>query len=262
MNLLYKVWPLTICSIVFHSCQKVVDINLNDSSPQIIIEGVITNTPGTYQVQISRTVNFSAANNYPAISGALVVIADKTSSITDTLSENSAGIYITHSIQGISGHTYDLFVSSAGQTYSASSTMPFPVPLDSIAMTRRSNFAANGFRTHCYFQDPASIANYYTFNQLINRKKLNGTNVFGDRLSDGLYISQRLFSDTADIKIADTVLVEMNCVDRTVWNYFNTLQNGGVIGLTAPANPTSNISNNALGYFSAHSVQSKTAVAQ
>lgn len=189
-----------------------------------------------------------------------MIVTDRTSNITDTLSEKPAGIYTTHLIQGVSGHSYDLFVSSGGQTYTASTTMPFPVLLDSIAAIRRSNFATNGFRTDYYFQDPRGVPNYYVFSLFVNNRKLDRTYVFGDRLSDGMYITQRLFSDTADIKIGDTVLVKMNCVDKYVWNYFNTLQEGG-IGSAAPANPISNISNSALGYFSAHTVQSRSAIA-
>lgn len=263
MKLLRKVWLLAIGSIVFYSCEKEVDVDLNTASPQVIIEGVITNTPGPYHVQISKTVNFSAANSYPAVSGALVVITDRTSNITDTLSEDHAGVYETLTIQGISGHSYDLFVSSEGQTYTAATTMPFPVAFDSIEFIHRNNFGNNSIRAAPYFQDPAGVANYYTFNAFVNNRRLSSTFVFNDRLSDGKYITQQLFMDSAYIKVGDNVLVNMNCVDKNVWDYFNTLalQAEGGVQAVAPANPTSNISNNALGYFSAYTVQTKTAVA-
>jgi hypothetical protein len=50
----------------------------------------------------------------------------------------------------------------------------------------------------------------------------------------------------------------MNCVDKNVYDYFFTLS--GVTGnngfqTATPANPVSNISNGALGYFSAHTTQ-------
>jgi len=56
--------------------------------------------------------------------------------------------------------------------------------------------------------------------------------------------------------------VEMHCVDQSVWSYFNTLgqARGNNSQSVSPSNPISNITNNALGYFSAQTVQSKQAV--
>ena len=61
----------------------------------------------------------------------------------------------------------------------------------------------------------------------------------------------------------------MQTIDRPVYEYFNTLQNalmnasdddGGGISMETPGNPTSNISNRALGYFSAFSTKSDSLV--
>jgi hypothetical protein len=260
-----KIFIAAIAAFAITSCEKEIKVDLNSADPQIIIEGNITNETGSYQVQISKSVNFSEANSYPAVSGASVVITDRTSNITDTLLENPAGIYKTLSIQGISGHSYDLLVSSEGQTYTASTTMPFPVPLDSITFIHRSGgfSGSNSIRVIPNFHDPLGVANNYTFNASVNSRKLKNTFVFGDRLSDGRYITQQLFMDSAYIQVGDIVSVNMNCVDKNVWDYFNTLalQTEGGVEAPAPANPSSNVSNNALGYFSAHTVQTKTAVA-
>ena len=63
-----------VFAVVLNSCSKVVNINLNDASPKIVIEGNITNAAGPYFVKITKTVNFSAANIFPAVSGAVVTI--------------------------------------------------------------------------------------------------------------------------------------------------------------------------------------------
>ena len=263
MKLSLLLLSLAVSSIVLSSCEKVIDVDLNGASPQIIIEGVITNTPGSYEVRITNTVHFTAMNNFPGVSGASVVITDVSGNITDTLSEPSPGIYTTHFIRGIPGHTYTLSVSKGGQVYTASSTMPTPVPLDSVAFERRINFNGSSIGATPCFQDPPGEANFYTFSQFVNNRKLEGTHVFGDRLSDGRYITQQLFTDSAYIHLGDTVRITMSCVDKNVWSYFNTLAmlSQGGIEAPAPANPTSNINNNALGYFSAQTSQSKAAVA-
>ncbi len=263
MNSIFKKLFIVLIITVAYSCKKEITINLNDASPQTIIEGVITNIPGPYQVQITKSVNFSSSNIFPAVTGAIVIITDEENHLIDTLSEGLPGIYKTHAIKGISGHTYDLYVSASGQKFTSTSVMPFPVALDSITFIHNSFFGVNSINSVPNFRDPAGISNYYSFTQTVNRKTIKGTFIFDDRLSDGKYITQQLFLDSAYIKVGDTVSLSMNCIDKNVWNYFNVLeqisQNNGGASVT-PANPASNISNNALGYFSAQAVQTKSKI--
>jgi hypothetical protein len=59
------------------------------------------------------------------------------------------------------------------------------------------------------------------------------------------------------LQSGDTLEVKMYCVDKNIYNYFFSL--GQITGnnsfnSASPANPNSNLSNGALGYFSAHTV--------
>ena len=263
--------PLHIKSVLLFGiliaagCKKVISVNLNNASPQIVIQGNVTNTPGPYQVQISQTVNFSALNVFPAVSGATVEITDNTLGKTDLLTETSPGIYLTHSIQGIPGHTYSMNVNALGQTFTASSTMPQPVTLDSLSFINSSLFGQNMINVVVNFQDPPTGSHFYTFVEYVNSRMIPTTYVFNDRLSSGKYISQQIFADSSYISAADTVGVQMNCVDQNVWNYFNTLGlniTGNNAQSVSPANPLSNISNNALGYFNAGTVMYKSRIAK
>lgn len=256
---------LLLVMVVLYACTKVINVNLNDAAPQIVIEGIVTNTPGPYQVKITKTVNFSDANTFPPVSGATVKIIDNTIALTDILTEASPGIYTTHTIQGIPGHTYQLNIVAGSQTYTASSIMPQPVALDSIGFQHLSRFNKIDISAIPYYQDPAGIKNYYSFDQYVNSKKLNITIPFDDRLSDGKYISIGLRNDSTYINIGDTVLVKMNCIDKSTYDYFYTLSQvsgNSNFQSASPSNPVSNISNNALGYFSANTTQSKKAIAR
>jgi hypothetical protein len=259
-------WLLFFSVMTVYSCTKDIKVNLNDAAPQIVIEGNVTNAAGPYQVQITKTVNFSASNTFPPVSGATVKITDNTNGQTDNLVETSAGIYTTQTLaQGSPGHTYQLYVSAEGQTYTASSTMPRQVALDSLSFRHNNNFGNERIHAVPNFQDPPGIANYYTFELYINSIRFDkSVFVFEDRLSDGKYITQELFMDSAYIKAGDAISLQMNCVDKPVYDYFNTLLNatsGNDFESATPSDPISNISNKALGYFSAHTVQQKTAVA-
>jgi len=243
------------------SCTKVINVNLNSTSPDIVIEGNVNDGPGPYQVKLSQTVNFSEPNSFPPVTGAIVQITDSTTGVTDSLSEDIPGTYFTKNLmKGIPGHQYQLYVSTNGHVYTASSTMPMPVMLDTVSFYSSSVFGETRTNAVANFQDPAGIANYYTFTEFVNGQKVDRTFSFSDRLSDGKYLHLQLFNDST-INPGDRVRVEMHCVDNAVWKYFNTLgqAKGNNSQSITPANPLSNISNNALGYFSAQTIVEKEA---
>lgn len=246
--------------ISLFGCKKVIDVKLKNAGGQIVISGEVNNKRGPYKVSISRSVDFAADNNFPGISGAKVIITGN--GITDTLSENEPGNYYTHNLEGKPGKSYSLFVSLEGKEYTATSVMPQPVHLDSITFLVG---AKNDLYAVANFQDPPDVSNYYQFTELVNGERLNngrGNSVFSDRLSDGRYIRALLYDDSSDIKTGVTLTIEMKCVDRAVYNYLNQLllvsTNSSGFASPSPANPTSNISGGALGYFSANTITSKS----
>jgi hypothetical protein len=154
------------------SCQKVIKVDLNSSSPQYVIEGNITDDRPPYIVHISKSVNFDQDNTFPPVSGAIVVITDKSMNRSDTLQEktDSPGYYQTHTgmngLNGTWGHTYLLYVNIANKIFTASSTIPAPVNMDSL-YTQNSMFGS-GFQIVPVYHDPAGIVNYYSFIKYIN----------------------------------------------------------------------------------------------
>jgi hypothetical protein len=231
-------------------------VNLVNVSPQIVIEGNITNDTGPYQVQISRSVNYAADNVFPPVTDAVVSITDSTTGRKDVLLQVDSGVYATQFLIGQPRHTYQLLVIEGGQQYSATSTMPLPVKLDSVTFEQNTNINGISMITAIVnFQDPAGVPNYYQFTEAVNGKAVPDIFVFNDRLSDGRYIEEPLFNDTAYLVPGAALLLTMNCVDENIYNYFNELFDVTAtagIQSTTPANPTSNINNGALGYFSAH----------
>jgi hypothetical protein len=247
---------ILLCLLTGPACKKVIQVNLKDATPQIVIEGEITNNPGPYQVQITQSVDFSATNTFPPVTGASVQITDSTTGLVAILSETDPGIYTTNFLQGTPRHTYNLQVITGGVTYTATSTMPRPVPLDSVTFTQNADFNNKlDINAVVNFQDPPGLGNYYQFIEEVNSRLIPDIFVFEDRLSDGRYIQEPLFNDSSYLQQRDTLLLKMYCIDEATYNYFNTLINvagNNNFQAATPANPISNISNGALGYFSAH----------
>lgn len=242
------------------ACTKVIDIDLNVSDPQLVVNGNITDSSGPYIIKLTRSINYSQSNLYPPVLGATVVIIDETAETVDTLLDQNNGSYLTKNIVGTVGHSYQLYIKSNGKEYYAKSTMPLKVLMDSLTFNTIDGFGQSTTNPVPNFQDPVAIYNAYRFLQWVNGKPNKDLFVFDDRLSDGRYISRQLFNDSTYIRSGDSVTIEMRNIDKNVFEYFKQLSgqdptNGQP---TSPANPTSNISNKALGYFSAHTVQRVT----
>ena len=263
MKFYTTIFLMAAVTIFLSACEKVVQVDLNKAAPQIVIQGNITNEAGPYSVMINKSVPFDNANVFPPVTGAVVKITDDAAGVTDLLTEVLPGVYTTNITEGKEGRAYHLQVVADGKEYTASSTMPQNVVLDSVSFFTNTFFGTSLTNALPNFQDPTG-SNYYYFLQTINRKRTKTFFVFDDRLSEGRYISRQLFNDSAYIKKLDTVGLEMHCIDKANYNYFYQVteaQGGGNSGpVAAPGNPVSNISNGAFGYFNAHTVQRKEAV--
>ncbi len=250
-------------TVLLASCKKIVTLKLNNVPPAIVIQGEVTDQPGPYFVTISRPVDFYADNNFPPVSGATVIIAVEGTGISDTLTEITPGTYATHQLQGTPQVTYQLSVAVAGVNYTAVSTMPAPVTLDLLTFVSNSGFGRKRISGVANFRDPYGVKNYYQFIEYINGVRLSkDLFIFDDRLSDGRYIQYTLFNDSSYLQKGAAVTVDMQGLDSAVYNYFFQLFTSGGAGSfntsASPANPTSNISNGAYGYFSAHTVSSRS----
>ena len=202
---------------------------------------------------------FDAENSYPPVSGAFVTVLDSNNNVLDKFTEmNATGYYISHYLNGQAGHTYKLLVIVDGKEYTASSTMPKYVELSYITFTETKIFNEKRNLPQVNFQDPPNVTNYYVFTLLVNEVPYKAFYALDDRLSDGKFIRQQLFMDSAYIQRNDLVTVVMASVDKNIYNYFNVLQSNSGNPTTTPSNPPSNISNGALGYFGAENIDMKS----
>jgi hypothetical protein len=245
--------------ICFCSCQEVIQVDLNSASPNLIIDACVSDQQGPYSVVLSQTVAFDLNNTFPPVTGAFVVISDNAGNV-DTLTENTPGTYLTSNMRGIPGRTYTITVKSNNKVYTAISTMPLPVTVDTIISKNR--FDTKYKVLSVSFTDPKGIDNYYRLLEKItyylpDPKRIIlptlGT-VSTDNLMDGTKITVSPGLNQPELVIGDSVLVSLECIDKNVYTYFRTaLQRGNQS--TTVSNPLSNISNGALGYFSAYTVR-------
>jgi len=254
--------------IFFSSCQKVIDVAIKNVEPKYVVEAVITDQLDSSKVLISTTKNVSEDNDFPGISGAVVTVTDDAGIVT-TFTEDSAGYYYAHSFKGAIGKRYTLRVITNGETFTAAATMPPIVNMDTLFISDELLFGEARKLANTTYQDPPGKGNCYRYVQFINGKK--GKTIFtnNDDYTDGKYVEAKLWyladDDEEDqkIKSGDTVRLDLLCIDPAVYKYWFSLNQSatGNSQSASPANAVTNISGGALGYFSAHTVQSKTVVA-
>jgi hypothetical protein len=255
---IYLCWAI----LFFASCDKIITLPIQENEVKLIIEASITDQPGPYYVKLTRSINLNEVNVYPVVENGLVIISDNTG-IKDTLKYSKQGIYMTKLIQGVYGRTYNLEVNVDGKKYTATTTMPSKVNLDSLRINTFSINGENQYSIIPVYTDPMELGNSYRFIQQINDTLDNNYNIFNDNLNNGKINQRPLGRPNIDIEIKnlDLVTVEMRCISQAAHLYFYTLsQQGGAGpgGGTAPTNLPNNIIGGALGLFSAHTTQTKT----
>jgi hypothetical protein len=265
----WRRWGLIVLMILlFSSCQKVIDVDIKNGEPKYVVEAIVTDKPGESKVLLSTTKNISENNNFPGISGAVVTITDNAGSVT-IFTETTAGKYETPNFTGSAGKTYSLQVKVEGETFTARSTMPQKINLDTLFISNEILFGETRKLANIAYQDPAGKGQSYRYVQYINGKKSKPIFVNNDDYSDGKYVETKLWylvdddeNKDEEIKSGDTVMIDMLCIDNAVYKYWYSVNQSatGNSQSASPANPVTNISGGALGYFSAHTLQTKSVV--
>jgi len=248
--------------ILFTSCTEKFDINFENATSKMVVEGVITNDTTRIWVNISKT-DPNLGYNPILVSGASVRVWN-TAGDTLVLQEVSRGHYEATNTIGKSGDVFNLLVKYKEEEYSASSYMP-PLPsLDSLTVKYTGLD-----RVRIFFEEPANEENYYLFrsidpagpwNIIVVSDKFISPNIATDGyvLFAGRRIDMKNGLSPFGVGPWERLIISVSSLNRLDYNYFCSLgmqfsTNGGAYS-PAPANPKGNISNGALGLFRASSV--------
>ncbi|WP_157273978.1 DUF4249 domain-containing protein [Pedobacter sp. BAL39] len=256
VRLLYAVTAM----VLFGSCEKVIELDLKNADPVVVIDGGVSDFNGNQVVRVSRTYEFTEPNRFNGAAGAKVVLTND-AGMTWNYTEVSTGVYQSTRFRGRPGITYTLDVTLDGKTYTASSKMPEKVILDSLTFKQFDVFGSISSYIAVNYNDPPGIQNQYR-NVLRAKGKVEDDSVNEDRFDDGNKVSNVIFYELDELMSGDSVRVEFQCIDRNVYKYFYSMgQNSGSGGPpVSPSNPPTNFSNGALGVFSAYTSSTRVAI--
>lgn len=242
--------------LAFVSCQKVIDVDLNEANAVTVIEANYTAEDSTVNVHISMTSSYFDSDPSPLIDNASVTITDHLGVITGVPSIGGGDYQLTNYIPNY-GTTYTLTVACNGVTYTAECDMNPAIQLEDITYEYFPGFFGGdgGYGVYLNVNDPVGLGNHYQIiltENGVEHDDLLDMFIQDDLLNDGNFIERPLwgkFFDTTDV-----VGMELRSIDGEIYDYINqAIGTAGGQDSAAPGNPDSNWDNGAVGYFSAYS---------
>lgn len=306
IHILFPAVLLVWAACFLASCEKDITVNIPqaDKKPVVdgsIFEGEVAKVGITWSFPYFKPLNNLDPNNPATLEEFLVLNAVVTVSdglLTDTLQFSYDPAFFppliykgTH-LTGVAGKTYSLHIQFPGYDLSAITTIPYPVPLDSIGFKVEAGEDSLGF-AYMYFQEPPAVGNIYRL--FSKRPSYNaykptaaiGNSVLDDQAYNGQYIEflfgrpraqSKLFNTPDDTtstdndneggywKLGDTIMVRFCTIDRPAYDYIKTLENSAGTSGNPFSNPTTVKSNitggNALGGWVGYGVFDIQRVAQ
>lgn len=257
---------LSVGLLALSACQEVIDVDLNDAEPNLVVEAFVDNSAGPHTVLLTQTTSFFTPESPKGITGASITVTDDTGE-SHPYTEVSDGLY-SASFEGIPGRTYTIKILANGVTYTGSSLMKLPVTLDSLTFTPSGGFGGpppDGpprFLPFVHFGDPADEENFYRVREISEDSDRDGRiYTLDDVATNGNTVTFPLFANSQEA--GKEITIELWHLDEVSFNYFdqlNDLVNSGPFNSGTPANPDNNLDNNALGFFAAVSKSGITTV--
>jgi hypothetical protein len=290
-----KLILLAIISLSFFSgCTEDVKLNVIGGKLKILIEGRIENGK-VAEVFVMRSNSISSTKDYKDffyIYDAVVTVSDGTATETLKLGYNAESTYyfpyLGSSLKGEVGKTYTLKVVAAPdpdkpnelETYTATTTIPAPIKLDSVWWKDQAPYDTLGY-AWAHLSEPAGLGNAYKWYARRGNKYLRPGEIrdrrylapagstFEDKFIDGKSFDLSYFraTDPSDslsqadksnlefdsyFKNTDTVYIKFCTIDQNSYKFYSTYEtayqtNGNPF--VAPVSILSNISEGGLGVW-------------
>ncbi len=307
MKMPYKITAIFFSAFLLVSCTKEVKVDIPGFEEQLVVDGTIE-TGNPPFVILSKSKDIYAPTDTDAflagfVSGATVTVSDGTTTwqldevCTDNLppgyEEQAAAVFgvppsevsnyhlcaytkLDGSLLGEVGKTYTLTVEVEGKTYSGSTTILPPTPLDSVYWKPENGTNDRGF-SYAFLTDPQAPNDAYFWEvkriNTVNGEPIDGfftptySPVFDDEFFNGLsfefyYENPMSYEDSVPdgyrgyYQLGDTVVIKFSKIDSSVYEYmekkYTQMATGGS-PFSTPTNIPSNMNNGALGVWAGFS---------
>jgi Domain of unknown function (DUF4249) len=250
-----KIIHIFLVVLLASSCEKVIDIPLNEAEIQVVVEAHLNDIPKGSFVKISKSGSVYDDSGFDKVSGALITVTDNNNNTFNFVEDvNDAGTYLDSTFLALPNSNYGISIVNGSETYTAISSTNSDIAFDSLDYFYQIGGFGQSSADSLYFvfynfTDNGNEENFYRVVPIINGKRSSIYYLNDDQLFNGGSFRQPFYAD--EIIKGDTLDVYVYSMDEASYSYFITLsssQDGGPFSPT-PGNPVSNIKGNAIGYF-------------
>lgn len=178
MKFNYLSFYILSIAIIFSSCEKEINVNLDAGTSQIAVDAFITNLPGRQTIKLTNTSPYFKNSPSSAITGAIVnIINENTGETFSFTDEDNIGTYTWSSANtlAILNNTYSLVIIYNGDTLKSHGQVN-PVPLiDSLTYEYREGIAPKltGYVASFWGVDIPNRTDYYWIKSFRNDTLIN-----------------------------------------------------------------------------------------
>lgn len=266
----YRLYILCLLLFTFSSCEEVVDIPLEETSPRLVVEASITWVKGSkgnkQNIILSTTAPFYDETTLPVEDAKVKIFNEEGETFEFT--HTGDGVYVTDNFIPQTNEEYELQIMYKGEQYTAREKMIPVTDIDHIEQSKSGGFSGEDYEIKVYYNDPVDEQNYYYF---IFKNDKNSIEIYEDEFTNGNQIFG--YYSTEDIKRGDEIKIEMAGISRAYYDYLFVLRsqignnNGGPFE-TKPATVKGNIVNEddkknyPFGYFRLSEVDTTSYIVQ
>ena len=256
-----KIIYILLFSAFAFSCEDVIDLELPNAEPKLVIDASINWFKGTSGNDQTIKLTLSAPfydNQVPPANNAQVIITDSNTNSFEFIEDGNTGIYQNNAfIPEINGE-YNLTVIYNVETYSASETLKSVSEIEYVEQNLEGGFTGEETEIKAYFTDPGDEENYYFFEYIPSMDVLPTLDTFQDEFVNGNEIFGFYVED--DLDPGESVIIRNYGVSERFYEFMFVLlqqssEDGGGPFETQPATVRGNCINQTnpqnfpFGYF-------------
>ena len=275
-----KIILYVVTLILLIACKEEIDLPLKEHGTRmLVVEGQITTDTTAHWVRLSYTSDFYDTTSY-VVENAVVSVSDGTSDYLLTEDAQKKGLFKTAAdFYGVPGKTYRLTITGVDsdedgeeETYTAESTMPSMITVDSIRVAVVHKFYTDVLQISYNTNEDPAPNDAYMYRAAVNgvmvTDSLHEWGFTDDRLFNGqriedepvIYLDQEI--KQYEVKDGDQIMLETSHIPHAyykylndaLWEYWGSDPFGG-----NPANIPTNISGprKAWGFFTTYAIVRK-----
>lgn len=244
----------------FFSCEDVIDVDVPNSEPRLVIDASINWFKGT--TGNNQTIKLTLTAPYfdeeiPPANNAQVFISDENSNIYNFIEDGESGIYLNTTFFPVINEQYQLTIIYNNETYIGTETLLAVPEFEFVEQNLEGGLTGEDTEIKAYFTDPANEENYYFFEFIPSIPIIKTLDTFKDEFVNGNLIFG--FYVEEDLNPGDSVIIRNYGVSERFYEFMYVLLQqtgeGGGPFETQPATVRGNCinvtnpNNYPLGYF-------------